>query len=239
MTDVIESRPASCMPNSCFCEAIRSDGIKQPANTWSSLAFVVVAVLVLARWARRPSADTAAYPLLYVFALLVVGLGSAYFHATLSFRGQFADVLGMYLVATFALLYSIDRLRGLSQAALVSGYIATNAVLAMMLYWMPVLRRVMFALLLAAVLVVEVLIRQKNGRGSATRQLWIAVAIMAVAFAIWILDYTRVLCRPESWIQGHAAWHVLGAVAAWYLLRHFAESERKAQPLTRAEEPPW
>lgn len=217
----MQSRAASCMPHSCFCEAIRSEGIKQPANTWSSLAFVVVAAFVLIRWARKPSADRAAYPLVYAFALIVVGLGSAYFHATLSFRGQFADVLGMYLVATFALLYGIDRLRGLSGAALASAYIAMNVVLAMLLYWVPVVRRVVFALLIVAVLFVEILIRRKRGHGSATRHLWIAAAIMGFAFIVWILDFTRVLCNPDSWIQGHAVWHVLGAVAAWYLFKWY------------------
>jgi hypothetical protein len=235
-----EARAASCMPDSCFCEAIRGHGIKQPANAWSSLAFVVVAVIVLARWARKPSNSKAAYPLLYAFALTVVGFGSAYFHATLSFRGQFADVFGMYLVATFALLYSIDRLRGLSRTALVSGYIATNAVLAMLLYWVPVVRRLAFALLIVAVLFVEILIRRKE-HASATRHLSIAAAIMGLAFVLWILDFTRTLCRPESWIQGHAVWHVLGALAAWYLFLYFAESEerRSSGPLTRAEEPTW
>lgn len=223
---MIETRPASCMPDSCFCEAIRGDGIKQPANTWSSLAFVVVAAMVLVRWGRKPSTDRAAYPLLYAFTLVVVGLGSAYFHATLSFRGQFADVFGMYLVATFALLHGIDRLRPLSGAALVSGYIATNAVLAMLLYWVPVVRRVVFALLIVAVLIVEILIRRRDGPVSGTRHLAIAAAIMGVAFAVWILDFRRILCRPESWIQGHAAWHVMGAVAAWYLLRYYGEAGR-------------
>jgi hypothetical protein len=219
--DVIQTRPASCMPDSCFCEAIRGEGIKQPANTWSSLAFVVVAAMVLARWGRKPSTDRAAYPLLYAFTLVVVGLGSAYFHATLSFRGQFADVLGMYLVATFALLYGIDRLRPLSGAALVSGYIAINAVLAMMLYWVPVVRRVLFGLLVVAVLIVETLIRRKRGHSLAARHLSTAAAILGLAFVIWILDFTRILCRPESWMQGHAVWHVLGAVAAWYLFRYY------------------
>jgi hypothetical protein len=224
----MESRAASCMPSSCFCEAIRSDGIKQPANTWSSLAFVVVAGMVLMRRAGKPTAGRARYLLLYAFTLLVIGFGSAYFHATLSFRGQFADVLGMYLLATFALLYGIDRLRPLSGAAFVGGYIATNAVLAMLLYWMPVVRRVVFGLVIVAVLLVEIIIRPKSGHGSATIQLWIAAAIMGLAFVIWVLDFTRILCRPESWLQGHAVWHVLGAVAAWFLFRYYSESQSPA-----------
>ena len=35
------------------------------------------------------------------------------------------------------------------------------------------------------------------------------------------------LCRPESLAQGHALWHVLDALAAWFLYRFFA-SERVA-----------
>ncbi|MDP9177661.1 MAG: ceramidase [Gemmatimonadota bacterium] len=213
------------MPDSCFCEAIRSEGIKQPANAWSSLAFVVVAVMVLVRWARKPSAGKTAYPTLYAFTLVVVGLGSAYFHATLSFRGQFVDVFGMYLIATFALLYSIGQLRGLSGAMLAGSYLATNAALALLLYLMPAGRRLVFGLLIVAALFVEILIRRRHGPRSATRHLWVAAAIMGLAFVIWILDFTRTLCRPESWMQGHAVWHVLGAVAAWYLFRYYDESK--------------
>jgi Ceramidase len=224
---IYEMRPASCMPDSCFCEAVRNHGIRQPANTWSSLAFVVVAAMVLARWARRPSAGRRAYPLLYAFTLAVVGLGSVFLHATLSFAGQFADVFGMYLIATFALLYSVDRLRGLSGAAFAGGYIASNAVLAMVLYWIPGVRRMVFGLLIVAVVLVEKLIRRRNAAVSTTKHLWMALGIMGLAFAIWILDFTRVLCSPYSWIQGHAIWHVLSAVAAWYLFRYYCESQAR------------
>jgi len=232
-----ETRAASCMPDSCFCEAIRADGIKQPANAWSSLAFVVVAVLVLVRWRRRPSAPRAAYPLLYAFTLVVVGLGSAYFHATLSFRGQFVDVLGMYLIATFALLYGISQLRALPGALLVGAYIAANALLAMLLYWLPVYRRPVFGLLIVAVLFVEILIRRRKEHRSATRHLSFAAAIMGLAFVIWILDFTRTVCQPASWLQGHAVWHVLGAIAAWYLFRYYDESTRVTGDIVETRRP--
>ncbi len=221
---VTEPRAASCMPDSCFCEAIRSEGIKQPANAWSSLAFVAVAAMVLVRWRRMRSTGGAAYPLLYAFTL-VVGLGSAYFHARLSFSGQFADVLGMHLIATFALLYSIGQLRSLSGALFVGAYVAANAVLAILLYWVPVYRRPIFGLLIVAVLFVELLIRRRYGPRSGGRHLLVAAAIMALAFAIWILDFTRVVCAPESLVQGHAVWHILGAVAAWYLFRYYNEQK--------------
>jgi hypothetical protein len=33
-------------------------------------------------------------------------------------------------------------------------------------------------------------------------------------FILWVLDITKLLCRPEGLLQGHAAWHLLGAASA-------------------------
>lgn len=213
------------MPDSCFCEAVRPVGIRQPANTWSSFAFVLVAVLVVIAWARSSRRRQETHFVLYGFTLLVVGFGSAYFHATLSFRGQFVDVLGMYLIGTFALLYSIGRLRGLTGAWLAASYVMLNAVLAIVLYWVPLVRRVAFGLIIVGVLVVEAAIRRKNVPSGDSKYLKWAVAVMTVAFVIWIFDYTRTVCNPTSLMQGHAIWHMLGALASWYLFRYY-ESQR-------------
>jgi len=39
------------------------------------------------------------------------------------------------------------------------------------------------------------------------------------AFAIWNATKQR-LCDPHSLVQGHATWHILCAVAAYFLYRY-------------------
>jgi hypothetical protein len=47
-----------------------------------------------------------------------------------------------------------------------------------------------------------------------------SLATFVVAYAIWILDQSP-WCDPHFWLQGHAVWHVLGAVAALLLTVHW------------------
>ena len=200
------------MPQSCFCEAVRADGIRQPSNSASSLAFVLVAAVILARGGNKAIAN------LFALTLTFVGIGSAYYHATLSFTGQFFDVLGMYLVASLALLLSINRIRRLRPATMIGFYIVINALLAILLYSMPELRRWVFGALLAGIIGTELKAQTREGH-----YLIKAVVIMTVAFMIWVVDFLRLACAPTSIIQGHAIWHILGALAAWNLYLHYDE----------------
>ena len=200
------------MPHSCFCEEIRTEGIRQPANSVSSLAFVLVAAIVLYRGWKSHTVTA----LLFALTLMVVGLGSAWFHATLSFTGQFFDVLGMYLIATLAIILSASRIHRLAPATMTAAYVAINFLLAWILYAAPEYRRWIFAALLALVIAIEI-----RNPARERRNMVRAISVMAIAFVIWILDFTRALCSPSSVLQGHAAWHALGALAAWYLFLHY------------------
>lgn len=202
------------MPHSCFCEEIRSDGIRQPANSLSSLAFVLVAAIVLFSGWKSDRVKAS----LFALTLAIVGIGSALYHASLSFTGQFFDVLGMYLLATLALLLSVGRVRHVSTVTMVAAYAAINSLLAAILWVAPLYRRWIFAALLGAIIVTEM-----RNRGGERRYMIQAVAVMGIAFAIWILDFTRTLCSPSSVVQGHAVWHILGALAAWLLFLHYRE----------------
>ena len=65
-----------------------------------------------------------------------------------------------------------------------------------------------------------------------------AGAAMAIAFAIWNAANAG-LCDPQSLLQGHAVWHLLGAVAAYLLFRYYASEREPAlvSPVSPAPDP--
>lgn len=213
-----EFRPATCLPDECFCEAVRSGLIRQPANTWSSLAFVLVASWVAVRYFRsarnRPLSGSETG--LFASSLVVVGLGSAFYHASLTFVGQVIDVAGMYLLATFILLHRLGPIWSVKAVPGVLGFATANGVLMVLQVTTPSLRRVVFALLLVTALVVE-------WRASRAGRKWLATGagLMAIAFAIWVADRMRFACDADSLFQGHAVWHGLGALAAACLFKSY------------------
>jgi Ceramidase len=222
-------QPATCRPDHCFCEAIRSGAIAQPADTWSNLGFVLVGLLIaharigrdLATQYDNPMIRDAVYRRLYGYALVLIGLGSAFYHASLTFIGQLMDVSGMYVLITFALLYSLARTHKQSHFRFIATYVGITAVLFAMQTTLPSLRRYVFGLLVIGLLGTETYLRRKALTSIESKWLWWAAGIMAVAFAIWVLDITKTVCAPYSIFQGHAVWHLLGAVSSFCLYRYY------------------
>ena len=229
--------PATCMPLHCFCEGLRPYLVRQPVNTITSFGFLVPAAIILGR-ARAtqpgaPSPMTAhlVFPLLYGIALVLIGLGSAFYHASMTFVGQTMDVFGMYLIATFIIVYDLARLRPLGKGAIAALYIAGNALLLWLLIAQPELRRYAFALLIAIGLAMEYRIRASRSSALQGGYLLAALAMLVAAFVIWTLDITKVVCTPGSIAQGHGDWHVLAAASAGALYLYYC-SERPITPAT-------
>lgn len=210
-------RPATCMPDGCFCEAIRDGAIAQPVNTYSNLAFVLVGLLIIqavAQGGASPFIRQRAYGYTFGGAVTLIGVGSLFYHASLSFVGQWFDVMGMYLLITFMLLYGAARWLALGGWRFALVYVAINAVLGVLLIAMPEIRRQVFAALVVLTLALEAITwRVHQPR---IHYVWLAAATLtfAAGYGIWMLDNERLWCAPESLLQGHALWHVLSALAA-------------------------
>ncbi len=249
-------RPATCLPDACFCEAIGAGPIRQPINTWSNLAFVWVGAWVLSglrlrqaprhglrfqskadsentlkrvstRFAYQPSNsfdgafDGAAK--LFGGACIAIGLGSWFYHASLTFVGQWLDVMSMYLLGTFMVLSATERILSgarrsrrmpITVRSFAVYYTVINVAWGVLLIVWPEARRYVFGGLIATALMLEAILHRRKQTTLQAKWLIAALGVYVVAQVIWTLDLNHLVCDPTSVLQGHAVWHGLTALSA-------------------------
>lgn len=217
-------RAATCMPDSCFCEADRGGAIRQPANTWSCLGFVAVGCLIFLlprRHSANPFVAETVYARTYGSIVAALGWGSMWFHGTLTFRGEWADAMSMHLLPSFLIVHNLRRGGALKPGGFLPAFCALAALNGLYLAASTVFRKQTFGLLLGALIVTELWARRRAAFSGEPGLFNAAFGLFAAAFAIWILDFTRAVCAPASWLQGHAAWHLLCAAAAGVLFAYY------------------
>lgn len=215
-------RPATCLQRGCFCEAPNPHSpIRQTANTVSSLGYLFSGTLAItsSKNARRFSRGHAA---IFGVSSLLIGVGSAFYHASLTFSGQFFDVLGMFMLATLMLVYAFERIWDLRFAATVGLYLAIVLFLSLLQISLPDTRRFVFALALIIALFFEARYLKQQTPIIDVNKLRLGIILLAVAYLIWILDNARIVCFETSPIQGHALWHLLGAASVCLLYQYYS-----------------
>ncbi len=227
----LDSRPASCLDPTinpgaqlrCFCEAVGTGLLRQPANALSNLAFLVAGATAY-RSSRaidrsRPERALAGAAAL---ATIAVGAGSLAYHGGLTFAGQLLDVQGMYLIAVLLLVGSC-RGSPVADRALPLA-IALLATLAAIQWVLPGTRRWLFAVVLLPGIVLEA------RRAPGSPPLRAAVALLILGYAGWLADDRGLWCDPGSLLQGHALWHLATAGSAYLMVRHYRWAGAQATP---------
>jgi hypothetical protein len=162
--------------------------------------------------------------------VVLLGPGSAAMHATQSAIGGHLDLLSMYLVASFAAGYATMRWRrggGPLLAATFAAGVAFCEVLGSFDAALPVVMHpgnAAFGLLLVVATTLEVLIIRRRETRARRAYILASLSSIVAAFVIWNASRAG-LCDPHSLIQGHAIWHLLGAVSAYFLYRYYASEE--------------
>lgn len=225
------ARAATCVPGHCFCE--HAFGFpEQLANSASSFAFVFLGAWVLLS-RRSPAVGTREHTLapLLGATMLFLGVTSFFYHATLSFFGQFLDIFSMYtfgLLLFFGALYRAGRLRG---SYALAGFLAASIMLGLLQFAYPDARRILFAALLLPGIILELTpwVTGYSPRSRRVGAIYAGLAVMIVAYVIWTLDQVPAFCQPGSLLQGHAIWHVLTAVAAFLVFIHYRRTPHVRQ----------
>jgi hypothetical protein len=241
-SQIVDKRPADCFPNHCFCEAVGATFIRQPIDSITNIAYVIAGVIIILFTKKllannRPQIrNSLSTKLLYIYGLahIAVGVGSFLYHSTFTFFGEQMDDDSMYLVASFILLFSIADRKVFSTRNFLKNYLILNIILELLILKFPVVRGLVFATLIIAATVSE--ISKSRAKNRATKYdssfYLVSLAIFTLAYAFWILDYTRIWCHPESLYQGHAIWHVLTALAGVVMVKHMIAVGRPDLPMT-------
>lgn len=216
-----------------FCEVASRGVVRQPANSWSNLGFVFAGLVIALQ--VRPCDMPVGLQTFYACVVVVLGPASAAMHATQSSLGGHLDLLSMYLVAGFAAAYAWVRVvrRGLRWFFVAYVTCVVGCELAGL--WtrpVPVVQyagNVAFGTLLIVAVVLETRLWR---RGETQRTIGLgfaALGSMLVAFFIWIMSQHG-WCAPDSWLQGHAVWHLLCALAAYFLFRLYVSERPRPRP---------
>jgi hypothetical protein len=220
--------PAGCPwsdftpPNVDWCELERCAVIVNPSDTWSNLLYVVLGVWMWREARRSDRADLARFGP----AGVAVGVFSFAYHASYTFALQFFDFVAMFLFTFTVLARNAVRLGWILPARetrfFVSGVLGMSALVPPLFHaGFPI--QALVGILIAVGLAQEARLRRRDGANPAYRIYAVGLALLGAASVASLLDVTRIACNPESWLQGHAVWHVLSALALAAFFRFYTE----------------
>lgn len=220
-----------------FCEV--SDGlIMQPVNTWSNLGYLAAGLAVA--WSQYQGNyahqntfnNNVFFGASFATMAILICPGSMAMHATTSAVGGFMDMFSMFLLASYMAAYAMMRTFKWG----VKGFLAAFLPFLMycVFFWFqdfetPFLKNpgtFAFASLLLLsgifehinVYLLKIRIQKRYGIA--------AIATMGIAFLIWRKSVTgSPYCDPSSIVQGHGIWHVLTAVAVYWMYRYYVSEE--------------
>lgn len=219
------------IPNVKWCEQQLCAWVEEPANAWSNLAYVFLGFLMI-YLSRNLKSRVLRF---YGWASLIVGVSSFAWHASNAFVFQIFDFFGMYVFCYLLILINVERL---GKPAIKKSF---------GLYWVLVLGTTLATVvldfthipiqgivlgLILGIVTTEGLVWKQTQKLSSSlqsgtsppyslRHFFTSMVLMAVALVFSVSDHKRIFCDPNNhWIQGHAIWHVIGAVALLFSFFH-------------------
>jgi len=224
-------------PNIKWCEETLCQWVSEPANTWSNIPYLIAALFIY--WSanrkgggRATSLKQAEGELLWMApAMFIMGLGSFIYHMSNNYASQVLDFVGMFLFVFWFIILNLRRLNVLNkknQAPVFAGLVIITTVILHVMYLNFLKIQFIVVIGVAAIALTEYLCYKKDKKEGKSdtnyRYLTIAAVIMAIAQIFSLLDLKRILCSPQNHIfQGHALWHVLGAIGLCFAYKHWEQ----------------
>jgi hypothetical protein len=209
-----------------FCEEQLCSFVVEPANTWTNVAYLVVAIAIY----RSRTVTDRRVKHLFLFSTLSLFVGSTLFHLSGTYLGKLLDVSAMFAVSGTILILSLERRFQIPERRAIVGlvllFFASVAYLIATRLGGP-----LFLAQIALATYFEWQMRN-TARGLITKRVLLSLGALAGAFSFWILDVTKVFCVPSNHVlTGHGIWHLLAGVAIWIFFSSYEGKKKGNGPL--------
>jgi hypothetical protein len=198
-----------------FCERHVCAWVTQPANAWSNLGYLAVAIWLIVRGRKDAPALSVGWFVLLIFC------GSFASHATSTQIGEISDLIAIYLFTSYLVAWNAGRWLAWARAREHAVFVTVSGSSIALLVALPQVGVALVGVHLGAFGVGERAIARRLVGALSKEELraryrplrWFGI-VFAAAFAAWLCDFFRVACNPDQHaITAHAAWHVLSALS--------------------------
>ncbi|NHZ71264.1 MAG: hypothetical protein GWP18_06440 [Proteobacteria bacterium] len=193
------------------CESIASGALAQPINAVSSLAYSIVGIAIVV-WAFGVSGQERLVRIVFGLLMVATGAGSVMFHGPQGQGSQFVHDVTFLLAALFLAVINVSTAMSWTRSRRWIFFGIGSAVIAGALLVSPPITNLLMVILVMSLIGSDVTLHRVSSRGS----WWYVTSVVAISGAIAMFMLGRTggpMCDPDSLFQGHAMWHMLGAVA--------------------------
>lgn len=160
-------------------------------------------------------------------AVIITGLFSLLFHASVTLFFQFFDFVGMFLIVNLLIVINLLRLKLISSAnknkyLLLLVIISCTSYISFVILKLPV----QFVMLGFALIAIALEIKSKFNSKEIIiyKNYCISIFFLLIAGVMLFIDLNRIICDPTNhYLQGHALWHVFNSFTLWFLYKFYEQ----------------
>lgn len=166
--------------------------------------------------------------ILFGCCLIYLCLGSSFFHASLTWLGQRADMNGTYSVCLTIIGICLYRFmtdeKPSARLQKIILYSIIYMIVAFVELHLLIPGTILLPSLIILIMVITILNYNKHKDAYNMRLAVLSLLLMIGAFILRTIDVEKIACNPTSFYQGHALWHFFTGMSA-FLLYWFYRSE--------------
>jgi Ceramidase len=219
-----------------YCEFDNlSNFFRQKTNTYSNLIYFFVGVFIVffTKYTNSKSQiknKLVSFPALSIimgFCFIYLSFGSAFFHSSLTYTGQRVDMNGTYSISIVLLAIGLFQVFSFENIKKIIYISIILIVLIGFVFLAPLVSSsIVIPILILSLLVLKIITFFKFKKQHYASLIGLSFVLILIAIKIRTRDVQKINCDPNSFIQGHAIWHVLTALSSFcsYAFFRFTKS---------------